>query len=211
MINILCYGDSNTFGFDAKTKTRLKKHERWPGVVQRALGEEYNIIEDGLPGRTTVWYDPVMNLISGADYLYPCLCAHQPLDMVVLMLGTNDLKQMFSVSAFDVFWGMERVVKIVKNFSTEFSANPPKIFIISPPNIIEPKEMFAEMYLGAEEKSVKLAKYYMELSVKYDALYLNAAEIIKPSPYDGLHIDANSHKLLGESTVKIIQEYFKKP
>ncbi len=209
MINILCYGDSNTFGWDAETSTRLGMDERWPGVVRKILGDNFNIIEEGLPGRTTVWYDPVMNLISGADYLFPCLSSHQPLDMVVFMLGSNDLKQMFAASPFDVFWGMERVLKIAYDFKSDSNPTAPKLFLISPPHICAPKNQFAEMFYDAEEKSQNIGKYYRQLSDKYDTLFCDASEITKPSKTDGLHIDEKNHKILGECIAKQIMEYFK--
>ncbi len=210
MINILCYGDSNTFGWDAKKSTRFNKEHRWPGAVQSILGGNFNIIEEGLPGRTTVWYDPIMDLMSGADYLYPCLCSHQPLDMVIFMIGTNDLKQMFSVTPFDVFWGMERVLNIANNFKSEFNIKPPKIFLISPPHICEPKDKFAQMFMGAEGKSLQISKYYYELSIKFDTLFLDAAKYVKPSEIDGIHIDADNQIILGEQIADKINEYYKK-
>ncbi len=208
MIHILCYGDSNTFGVDAATNSRLAKDERWPGVLRSRLGEGYDVIEEGLPGRTTVWYDPVMDLISGADYLYPCMFSHQPLDMVVIMLGTNDLKHMFSVTPYDVAWSMERLVSVASRFTTEFSEKPPKVFLISPPKVVRPKDRFEQMFLGAEEKSAQFARYYREVALKFDTLFCDAAAIAEPSAMDGIHIDAQGHKALGECVADVIAEYY---
>lgn len=93
MKNIVCFGDSNTYGRDPVTKGRLDKKTRWPGVLQNILGEEYDVIEEGLNGRTTVWNDPVRGgpKRNGSLYLLPCLESHAPINLLVIMLGTNDL------------------------------------------------------------------------------------------------------------------------
>jgi lysophospholipase L1-like esterase len=104
---ILCYGDSNTWGYDPHTQERFSSRVRWTGVLARQLGEEYHMIEEGLSGRTTVWDDPVEGLHkNGKNYLLPCLESHQPIDLVILMLGTNDLKMRFSVPAADIGRGI---------------------------------------------------------------------------------------------------------
>jgi lysophospholipase L1-like esterase len=99
MKTILCYGDSNTWGYIPGTGERYASHVRWPGVLQNALGNGYVIIEEGLCGRTTVWDDPIEEYRSGKEYLIPCLKSHAPLDLVVLMLGSNDLKMRFAAPA----------------------------------------------------------------------------------------------------------------
>lgn len=98
MKNVLCYGDSNTHGYDGVTGGRFPWGVRWTSLVQEALKEEQvRIIEEGQNGRTTVWDDPIEGMKSGLKYLIPCLESHSPLDVVVLMLGTNDIKQRFSL------------------------------------------------------------------------------------------------------------------
>jgi lysophospholipase L1-like esterase len=209
MKNILCYGDSNTFGWDPEKSCRPEKDDRWPGVLAKELGPDYHVIEEGLPGRTTVFYDPVMDLISGLDYFYPCLYSHQPLDMIIVMLGTNDFKYLFNAAPHDVFLGLERIIKTAIHFESDLSDMHPKMFLISPVHVIVPKAQFIDMFRGAEDKSRLLAAQVKALSEKYGALYLDAASIIKPSPADGLHFNTASHKLLGKETGKIIREYYK--
>jgi lysophospholipase L1-like esterase len=100
MKTILCYGDSLTWGFNPKTKKRMGEKERWTGVLKINLGQDYHIIEEELNGRTTVWDDPFNGgYKNGMEYLIPCLGSHKPLDLVILFLGTNDLKTRFSLSA----------------------------------------------------------------------------------------------------------------
>ena len=102
MKTILCYGDSNTWGYDPSSQQRFGPEERWTGVLQKELGMEYRIIEEGLNGRTTVWDDPIEGFKNGMSYLIPCIESHKPFDLITIMLGTNDLKIRFSVSAYDI-------------------------------------------------------------------------------------------------------------
>ena len=95
MKRILCYGDSNTWGYDPATQERFDRATRWTGVLRTTLGDGYEILEEGLNGRTTVWDDPIEGYKNGHTYLVPCLETHRPVDLVVLMLGTNDLKKRF--------------------------------------------------------------------------------------------------------------------
>ncbi len=209
MLNILCYGDSNTFGWDPDLVARLDKDTRWPGVVQRQLGDGYHIIEEGLPGRTTVWPDRTMGLMSGLDYLYPCLFSHQPLDMVVLMLGTNDMKPMFSATPVDIARGMEQLLLKIGSFRTEFSPTPPKVLLVAPARIIDPKDRFVQMFQGGAEKSLELGERYKALAEKHGALFLDASLLVAPSPADGIHLNAQAHRVLGEQVAALVRSHFK--
>src|SRR3990172_7397939 len=113
---ILCYGDSNTWGYDPTTQDRFPRQVRWTGVLAQELGPEYYVIEEGLSGRTTVWDDPVEGLHkNGRTYLLPCLESHQPIDLILLMLGTNDLKMRFSVPAADIAASVGVLVDVIQN------------------------------------------------------------------------------------------------
>ena len=113
MKTILCYGDSNTWGYDPANQTRYPRDVRWPGVLRNGLGDGYIVIEEGLNGRTTVWDDPIELDKNGATYLRPCIQTHKPLDFVIIMLGTNDLKTRFSLPAYDIASGAGVLVDIV--------------------------------------------------------------------------------------------------
>jgi lysophospholipase L1-like esterase len=106
---ILCYGDSNTWGCipltAAQPPRRYGPAQRWPGVLRRELGDGFGIVEEGLNGRTTVWDDPLEPSRSGKELLVPCLLTHQPIELVIVMLGTNDLKGRFGVGARDIAAG----------------------------------------------------------------------------------------------------------
>ena len=112
---ILCFGDSNTWGFPPDCGARYDRKTRWPGVLQDALGDACYVIEEGLPGRNTVWDDPVEGGKNGLKQLVPIIHSHMPLDLVIIMLGTNDFKNRFSVSPLDISWSIGRLVKAVRD------------------------------------------------------------------------------------------------
>lgn len=108
--NILCFGDSNTYGYSPEGTGRYPRQERWTGILAQRLGPAYRILEEGLCGRTTVWEDPIEGDKCGIRHLPSCIASHTPLDLVIIMLGTNDFKQRFHVTASDIALSMERLV-----------------------------------------------------------------------------------------------------
>ena len=153
---ILCYGDSNTWGWNPATQSRYVRDERWPGVLRQELGEGYLVIEEGLNGRTTVWDDPIEGYKNGKEYLIPCLETHKPIDLVIIMLGTNDLKARFSVPACDVAAGAGVLVDIIAKSETGPGDGAPQVLLIAPPPIAKLSE-FAEMFEGGAAKSRMLS------------------------------------------------------
>ena len=126
MKSILCYGDSNTYGLMPDSPDRYPRDVRWTGILQKKLGEDYYVIEEGLSGRTTLWDDPIEEHKNGKKYLLPCLDSHKPVDLVILMLGTNDLKTRFSLTPFDIGASVENLVKVL----LKSDAVPARIFPI---------------------------------------------------------------------------------
>jgi lysophospholipase L1-like esterase len=120
MTTILCYGDSNTWGYTPGTGKRYERHERWTGVLQQSLGNSAIVIEEGLNGRTTVLDDPTKPFRNGKDYLIPCLDSHAPLDLVILMLGTNDLKHRFGMSALDIGRNVATLLDMIRQSTCGF-------------------------------------------------------------------------------------------
>ncbi|MFZ4768284.1 MAG: GDSL-type esterase/lipase family protein, partial [Roseimicrobium sp.] len=138
MKTILCYGDSNTWGFvpESITEAFPRRHPRdvrWTGVLQRELGAEYHVIEEGQNGRTTVHDDPINLHRNGRTYLPACLESHKPIDLVVLMLGTNDLKAMFGLSAPEIAAGAGQLATVILRSDTGPHATAPKILLVAPP------------------------------------------------------------------------------
>lgn len=204
MKNILCYGDSNTWGFDALSKERFPPDVRWTGVVRQRLGAGYWVIEEGLNGRTTVWDDPVEGeWKNGLKYLTPCLESHAPLDLVVLMLGTNDLKLRFSVPPADIASGVERLVSVVRLSSSGPQNHPPQLLLLAPPPVGRLTE-FADMFTGSVEKSQKLGFYYRQVAELHNCHFLDTSQIIKSWDEDGIHLSPEAHQKLGISVAEII-------
>jgi lysophospholipase L1-like esterase len=204
MKRILCYGDSNTWGYDPLTGERYDKGVRWTGVLSRMLGDGYEVIEEGLNGRTTVWEDPIEGYKNGYTYLIPCLESHRPLDLVVIMLGTNDLKKRFSVGTFDIAQSAGMLVKAVMNSYSGWNGAPPLVLLMAPPPVAK-LTGFAEMFEGAEPKSLKLGAYYFQVASELGCAFLDAGSVIRSSDVDGIHFDAEEHAKLGQAVAAKVQ------
>ncbi|GAK57375.1 lipolytic enzyme, G-D-S-L [Candidatus Vecturithrix granuli] len=204
MKTIVCFGDSNTWGYHPATKERYGRDERWAGVLRNTLGAEYLIIEEGLNGRTTVWDDPIEGYKNGKEYLIPCLETHKPLDLVIIMLGTNDLKKRFSLSAFDIAKGVGVLVSMAQRSETGAGGHAPKVLLLAPPPVAKLSD-FAEMFEGSEEKSRKLGKYYRQVAEELGCAFLDTSEVIVSSDVDGIHFDLDEHRKLGEKVAAIVR------
>lgn len=205
MKTILCYGDSNTWGYDPATQTRFPRDIRWPGVLRSELGEGYIVIEEGLNGRTTVWDDPIELDKNGATYLRPCIQTHKPFDLVIIMLGTNDLKTRFSLPAYDIASGAGVLVDIVKKSDTGIGGEAPEVLLIAPPPAVE-LTGFAEMFEDAVEKSGGFARHYRRISNEKGCHYLDAGDHVESSPLDGIHLEVDMHTRLGKAMAAKVRE-----
>ena len=208
MKTILCYGDSNTWGYNPATKERYGRDERWAGVFRNELGEEYLVIEEGLNGRTTVWDDPIEGYKSGKEYLIPCLETHKPIDLVIIMLGTNDLKKRFSVTAFDIAEGAGTLVKIVQQSETGLDGKAPKVLLMAPPPVAKFSSDFADMFQEAEAKSKKFSQEYRRVAEELGCELLDTAEVIISSDIDGIHFEVEEHEKLGKAVAARVWEIF---
>ena len=195
---VLCYGDSNTWGYNPQTKERFPRNVRWPGVLHQELGEDYEIIEEGLNGRTTVWDDPIQEYRSGKKYLVPCLLSHQPIDLVILFLGINDLKQRFSVPPLDIAKGVELLVQMIGKSQVGRQGTAPPVLLLAPPVVGRLTE-FAEMFEGAAEKSLGLPRHYRRVADDCDCELLATSEIVVCSDRDGIHLEPAEHEKLGKA------------
>jgi lysophospholipase L1-like esterase len=207
MKNILCYGDSNTWGYAPEDGARHPRDKRWTGVLQNKLGAEYYVIEEGLNGRTTVWEDPIEEHRNGKPYLYPCLMSHTPLDLVILMLGSNDMKTRFNKSAFDIAKGAEKLVEIIQASTSGHNNGVPQILLVSPPPVSEFRADFADMFTGALEKQPQMAQHYRRIANEYGTAFLNP-DFMMPYPGEGLHFAADEHQKLGERLSVEVQQIF---
>lgn len=211
MINILCYGDSNTHGANP-SGGRWPRYERWTGILQKKLGDEFYVIEEGCGGRTTVMEDYLEPDKNGRTYLPVALRTHRPLDMVIIMLGTNDMKQRFNLLPVDIAYGAAELGKLVESYDYDLGYQTPKVLLVSPIELgggIE-NSIFTGFASSAVEVSRQLAFYYEKQAKKHGWLYLDAASVAEPSDKDMLHMEKESHLALANALEKIIRDYFGK-
>lgn len=207
---VLCFGDSNTYGRDPLTKGRLDRDVRWPGALQKKLGTDYYVIEEGLNGRTTVWDDPVRGhqKRNGSKYLLPCLESHSPIDLLIIMLGTNDLKARFSVTPYDIGQSIGGLIEIAQTSNCGRNETAPAILILAPPPLGKLTE-YAETFSGGVEKSKKLASYYRTVAAEHGCEFLDTSTVIQSSSTDGLHVDPDDHEILGKAISEIVRGILK--
>lgn len=208
---VLIFGDSNTWGwkpentFD-KAIERFDDEVRWAGVLQAELGDDYLVIADGLNGRTTVWDDPIEEYRCGKYQIIPTMNAQAPFDLVIIMVGTNDLKVRYTVSAEDIANGAGLLVDKALSQAGDFTGSP-KVLLVAPPPLGPVEDgIFAEMFWDNQEKSVKMAKYYEGVAAGRGVEFFNAADHIVSSKLDGLHLDADQHEKLGKAIAPKVKE-----
>lgn len=211
--HIVCYGDSNTHGYCAANGGRFSEDERWCTLLQKRLGENYLVIEEGLSGRTTCFPDPLHEGLSGLDYLYPCLMSHEPVDLLIIMLGTNDTKERFSASAACISLALKRLVEKAIATVDCWRDRKPNILIVTPQNI-DPRywdtEVGKPMGRGCAEKSQGLAEEYAKIAELTGCHYADA-NVMLTAPtnnIDFMHLTAEGHSQLAEGLEKKVREIF---
>jgi len=209
MEKILCYGDSNTWGYNPRTGERFPRDVRWTGVLRAELEDGYEVIEEGLNGRTTVWDDPIEGYKNGKTYLIPCLESHQPVDLVVMMLGTNELKMRFSLSAYDIAEGIRVLVDVIQKSETGHDGDPPELLLMVPPPIAKLTE-FAEMFEGAEAKSRRFAEHYRRIAEEQGCEFFDTSSVIVSSDIDGIHFEVSEHQKLGQAVADLVKQILSK-
>ncbi len=211
MKNIMCFGDSNTYGINPKTGLRFPRDMRWTGILQKLLGEEYYVIEEGLGGRTTVWEDPLADNRCGIKALPMLLDSHLPLDMVILMLGSNDWKYRFGALPEDVAAGVEKLVKLIHHHPFPQSYSVPDILIVAP--IPKGEQLEKSPYTGFVREAIayskKLPVLLEDVAKRYGCLYLNAGEAACADEADQIHMNEASHKSLAKLFARTIEGHFK--
>ena len=205
---ILCFGDSNTHGYNSSNNGRFTEEERWTCLLSKYLGDNYSVKEEGLSGRTTVFPDPLFEGLDGLSYISPCLMTHEPVDLLIIMLGTNDTKERFSATPQNIARGLERLTQ--KAISTTLAwRNKPNILLISPLPIepgYEHTSVSGQMGRGCAKKSEALASLYKEIAEQNGCYFLDSSSIkgMHMYPYDYMHLSKESHKLLAYNLSKLI-------
>lgn len=210
MKTILCFGDSNTWGMVPMVSlTSSARHafaDRWPSSAQARLGASYQVIAEGLNGRTTVFDDPIDGAHkNGRTYLLPCLESHAPLDAVIIMLGTNDLKSRFNLMPHDVAAGAGQLVRMVSPEVRGQNGLHPRVLLVSPPRV-GPLRLFADVFAAAPEKSAQLARHYRAVAEALGCHFLDAALHVQASATDGIHLDAPQQRALGQAIAAAIDQ-----
>ena len=203
---ILCFGDSLTWGWvpvaEGMPTERYPRDQRWPGVLADRLGRDYMVLEEGLSARTTNADDPTDPRLNGSKYLPAALASHLPLDLVILMLGTNDTKAYFGRTALDIALGMSvlvtQVLTSAGGVGTLYPA--PQVLVVAPPPLPPmPHPWFQLIFEGAQEKSARLAEVYAAMASFVKVQFFDAGSVVTTEGVDGLHFTEQNNRALGEA------------
>ncbi len=200
-MNILCFGDSNTFGISPVDGKRLAECERWPGMLVELLGSDRLVIEAGQPNRTLVNNPPFDGDKSGIKYLKPYLEVHT-VDIVIIQLGTNDLKARFALSAIDIGKALEKLVLAIKAFYHDKAQ--PKIIILSPPKVYEVGS-YKSIYAGAGKKAEQLSLEFKAMAYRHTCEFLDCYPLIQPCKKEGIHLPVSEHRELANSLKDVVR------
>ncbi|RCX08748.1 SGNH/GDSL hydrolase family protein [Marinomonas foliarum] len=213
--SILCYGDSLTWGWipveEGAPTCRYPYEQRWTGVMGGLLGSDFHVIEEGLSARTTSLDDPTDPRLNGSSYLPSALASHLPLDLVIIMLGTNDTKAFFHRSAFEIANGVSKligqVISCAGGVGTSYSA--PKVLLVAPPPLGKLKHIwFQGTFEGGLEKTLELPKYYAALADFMNIEFLNAGDFITTDGVDGIHFTVENNAALGKVIMEKVKMIF---
>lgn len=217
MRSIVCYGDSNTWGFMPKayppewSVNRFARDVRWPGVLQKMLGDEWYVIEEGLNGRTTFLDDPQDMNRNGLKFIDTCMLTHMPCDLVIVMLGTNDVKEFLGATPLIISKGVEAIVKRTKAGGYGLKGNAPEILVIAPPALGEgmmdahPGDEFGATSVA---KSRALSAYYEKIATANGVHFLDACAELTADAADCVHMNAEGHRRLAEMVSEAIGKIF---
>lgn len=202
---ILCYGDSNTWGDIPRGNDRYPRSVRWPNVLQNLLGDEYEVVANGVCGRTLVALDPAKPWRCGITHLESLLASTEPIDLIVIMLGTNDVKSTYNLTAEEIAKHLEQTVALIKTNKIGLE-KVPRILVVCPAPIVVPKTKdLDERMVRGLGIFPKLPDLYKEVAEKYDCGFLNAGEYIQSSKIDGYHWDPETHLEFASVIAKIIK------
>ena len=207
MQHILVYSDSLSWGIIPTTRKRLAFEQRWPGVMEIALGgggRKVRVVEDCLNGRRTVWDDPFKPGRNGLVGLAQRVEIYSPLELIVLMLGTNDFQSMHDYNAWHSSQGIGALVSAVRNAPIEPGMPVPAVLVVAPPPIRVPKGPIAPKFEGGDKKCVGLAAAYQQICIEMNCHFFDAGSVTTSSNVDGIHLDAEQHAVLGRALSEVV-------
>lgn len=212
--HIVCFGDSNTHGYCADPAdcvdgalARFNESERWTCLLQKSLGGDYLVLEEGLSGRTSVFSDPLCEGLCGMDYLAPCLKSHEPVGLLIIMLGTNDTKERFGVNADCIAQGLERLVRKAQSVDC-WGGKPPNILLVAPPPIKDEMELSPVagcMGAGCAKKSRALPPL-LEAAASRTGVAFFDAKVCEFNRIDYMHLTKKGHAQLAKMLAELVPE-----
>ncbi|WP_432459542.1 GDSL-type esterase/lipase family protein [Agarivorans sp. QJM3NY_25] len=204
MIKVLCFGDSNTWGYSPKNGQRLPLDARWPGVLGNLLGDHFQVIEEGQPGRTSYRNATEFGLQRGIEALLEKVSQQQP-QWLVVMLGTNDLYPAFELSAEQVAANLQRMIVELRTHCLSLQIAAPHVFVLAPPTVNN-NGNFAKYFRGASEKSKQLAKHYQVVAKSLECGFLDVGKLVMVDPQDGVHLNGAEHRVLASAVAAKLRQ-----
>jgi len=208
MKTILCYGDSLTYAMDPATWDRYEYDDRWTSVMESQLGSGYKVIVEGLSGRTSNWDLPYLPFRNGKEPLMMLLESHSPLDLVIIMLGTNDLVSMLNKTAEESAAGMMSLIRVIYQSLSGPGGGIPKVMIVCPPAISKLSDFMGLYYDKNVEESKKLPENYKKFAEQFGCSFIDSNQYIKTCIPDGIHISRDSQKILGIKIAESVKKLF---
>ena len=213
---VLCFGDSNTWGYSVELASapvpRLRSEYRWVSVMARALGPDHVVIAEGLPGRTTVFDDPIQGEhVNGRRQLRACLESHKPVDVLVILLGTNDLQSRYSASAWEIAEGAGALLDLAAQSGCGPGSTAPRAVLVAPPptRVAGLGTRAEDIFDGADAKSRNFDVAFSEVAASRGVAYLNGERVIESSPVDGVHWSLEAHRTLGQAIAALVGSQIK--
>ena len=209
MKTIVCFGDSNTHGYRSEDQGRFPLSERWPGILQELLGPEYDVKEEGLSGRTFAFDDPLFEGLNGRRAIEPVLYTHEPVDLLIVMLGTNDTKERFSLTATNIARSLEFFLEKATcgRAKAAFTNAVPNLLVIAPPPIGEGykhTDCAEDMGKDCDVKSARVGGYLKEVCERLGIPFMDAAQIpgVQMNTVDYMHLTKDAHRALAEAVAE---------
>jgi lysophospholipase L1-like esterase len=203
---VLCFGDSNTWGFDPDTEQRFAREVRWPGQLQAALGDGWHVVEEGLNGRTATLDSPISFGRNGLRYLRPCLDSHAPLDAVLIALGTNDLAQRYALTPTDVARAVALLASVVAKSDAGPCGAAPLPIMVCPPPVGD--TTWEEDKAGIPDKSALLPERFRTAADENGFELIDLGEVTRFSDIDGIHLDVAGHAAVARHVAQALQRLF---
>lgn len=203
---ILCFGDSNTWGYDGERGGRFPSTVRWTGLLSKKLTGKFTVIEEGMNGRTTAFSDYIEPGVNAIEYIYPCLVSHNPLDYMIIMLGTNDTKDRYHVGVYEIGYGLDELLLKTRETLARKGMEV-KILLIAPPRIYPSLEWIEFSELSAR-KAEELGEIYKGIAESHNCDFLDVKDFIGRDCIcsDGIHLNEKGHEFMANK----LFEYFNK-